>query len=150
VFRGTYEHAIDGKGRTSFPSKFRELLGGEEGSKLVLTIGLEPCVLVYPLAEWKVFEARLRELPNFDTAVRDLKRMYFSNAQDVELDGVGRMLIPAMLRDYANLRRDAVWAGNDQVVELWDKEAFNAARQAITQSPERRAEMARRLAELGL
>jgi MraZ protein len=150
VFRGTYEHAIDGKGRTSFPSKFRELLAGEESSKLILTIGLEPCLLVYPMPAWKKFGERVRELPAFDSAVRDLKRVYFTNAQDVELDSVGRMLIPSMLRDYANLRRDVVWAGNDQVVELWDKEAFNAARQAITHSPERRAEMARRLAELGL
>jgi DNA-binding transcriptional regulator/RsmH inhibitor MraZ len=55
-----------------------------------------------------------------------------------------------MLREYANLKRDAVWAGNGNFVELWDKEKFRAARFAITENEERREEMAQRLAELGL
>lgn len=89
-------------------------------------------------------------LPQFDKAVRDLKRVYFANAVDVEVDSVGRLLVPPMLREYARLKRDAVWAGNGTYAELWDKESFNAARTAITADESRREEMAQRLAELGL
>jgi len=63
VFRGQYEHAIDGKGRTSVPSRFREVLSSEETSKLVVTTGLDPCLVAYPMAEWEAFEARLAKLP---------------------------------------------------------------------------------------
>ena len=89
-------------------------------------------------------------LPQFDRAVRDLRRVYFANAAECEVDSVGRMLIPPMLREYAGLTREAVWAGNGPYAELWDKQRFNDARQAITQDEVRREEMARRLAELGL
>jgi MraZ protein len=150
VFRGTYEHAIDAKGRTSFPSKFRELLSAEDSSKLVLTTSLDACVVAYPMRAWNEFEARLMKLPQFDRAVRDLRRVYISNATDVDVDSVGRLLIPPMLREHATLKRDAVWAGNGAFVELWDKETFRAARFAITDNEERREEMAQRLAELGL
>ena len=90
------------------------------------------------------------KLPQFDKAVRDLRRIYISNAVDADVDSVGRLLVPPMLREYAGLKRDAVWAGNGNFVELWDKEKFRAARFAITESEERREEMAQRLAELGL
>lgn len=150
MFRGTYEHAIDAKGRTSFPSKFRELLSAEDSSKLVLTTGLDACLVAYPMRAWKAFEERLMALPQFDKAVRDLKRVYFANAHDVEVDSVGRLLVPTMLRDHAKLKRDAVWAGNGTYAELWDKDSFSAARLAITANEERREEMAQRLAELGL
>jgi MraZ protein len=150
VFRGTYEHAIDGKGRTSFPSKFREILAAEDNSKLILTTSLDACVVAYPMRAWSAFEERLMSLPQFDRAVRDLRRVYFANAAECEVDSVGRMLIPPMLREYAGLTREAVWAGNGPYAELWDKQRFNDARQAITQDEVRREEMARRLAELGL
>jgi MraZ protein len=150
VFRGTYEHAIDAKGRTSFPSKFRELLSAEDSSKLVVTTSLDACLVAYPMRAWNAFQERLMQLPQFDKAVRDLKRIYFANAVDVDVDSVGRLLIPNMLREHAKLKREAVWAGNGAYAELWDKEAFNAARFAITDNEERREEMAQRLAELGL
>jgi MraZ protein len=150
VFRGTYEHAIDAKGRTSFPSKFRELLSPEDCPQLVLTTSLDACVVAYPLRAWNEFQERLMKLPQFNKAVSDLRRIYISNAADGELDSVGRLLIPPMLREYAHLKRDAVWAGNGTFVELWDKESFHAARRSITESQERREEMARQLAELGL
>jgi MraZ protein len=150
VFRGTYEHAIDGKGRTSFPAKFRELLSAEDSSKLILTTSLDACVVAYPVRAWNAFEERLMGLPQFDKAVRDLRRIYFANAVECEVDSVGRLLVPPMLRDYAQLKREAVWAGNGPYAELWCKERFEAARLEITQDDERRETMARRLAELGL
>lgn len=150
MFRGTYEHAIDGKGRTSFPSKFRELLSAEGSPKLVLTTGLEPCVVAYTVRDWTAFEERVKGMPRFDKAVRDLMLYYVTPAQDVEVDSVGRLLIPPMLREHAKLTREAVWAGTGQCAELWDKETFFAAREALKKDESRVENMSRRLAELGL
>ena len=150
MFRGTYEHAIDAKGRTSFPSKFRELLAAEGASKLVVTASLDACLVVYPPRLFKEFEERLEALPQFDKAVRDMKRIYLGNATDVDVDPVGRLLIPSILRERAKLKRDAIWAGNGKNVELWDKGAYQAVNLAITENEERREEIAQRVAELGL
>lgn len=150
MFRGTYEHAIDAKGRTSFPSKFRELLAAEGTSKLVVTTGLDACLVAYPPRLFKEFEEKLESLPQFDRAVRDMKRIWLGNANEVDVDAVGRMLIPGILREHAKLKRDAVWAGNGKNVELWDKSLFQAARLAITENEERLEEIGKRLAELGL
>lgn len=150
MFRGTYEHAIDSKGRTSFPSKFREVLLGQGDSRLVLTTGLDKCVVAYPFRAWNAFEEKLMALSQFDDAVTDLRRIYFQNAAECEVDAAGRVLLPGPLREYADLRRDALWAGSGGCVELWDKENHAKMRSAILNDDERRKRMARRLAELGL
>ena len=150
MFRGTYEHAIDAKGRTSFPSKFRELLAAEGTSTLWITTSLDNCLVAYTPRHFKEFEEKLESLPQFDRAVRDMKRIYLGSATPVDVDTVGRLLIPSLLREHAKLKREAIWAGNGKNVELWDKGAYQAARLAITENEERREEIAQRLAELGL
>ena len=150
VFRGQYEHAIDGKGRTSVPSRFREVLGADGDSRLVITTGLDPCLVAYPMAEWALFEERLSALPRFDPSVAMIRRIYVSGAVEVEVDKLGRALIPAALRDYAGLTRNALWAGMGKHLELWAKERFDALRASVLSDAEQRVEMARRLAELGL
>jgi MraZ protein len=150
VFRGRYEHAIDGKGRTSLPSRFREVLAATGDSRIIVTTGLEPCLVVYPLPEWQAFEERLAKLSQFDDSVALLRRIYVSGAVDCEVDKLGRLLIPATLRKHASLTRDAVWAGMGRNIELWDKGSFETVRDAVLADPEKRQEMARRLVELGL
>jgi MraZ protein len=149
VFRGQYEHAIDGKGRTSVPSRFREVLGSDE-TKLVVTTGLDPCLVAYPMQEWRRFEERLAALPRFDPSVAMIRRIYVSGAVEVEIDKLGRVLIPAALREYAALARDALWAGMGRHLELWSKARFDELRSSVLADPSQREEMARRLAELGL
>jgi MraZ protein len=150
LFRGRYEHSIDAKGRTSVPSRFREVMTAHGGSKLVLTTGLDTCLVAYPMAEWLAFEQRLAELPQFDTDVVTLKRIYVSGAVECEVDKVGRLLIPATLRKHARLKRDALWAGMGSYIELWAKERFEELRKDVLSDEERRLGIARRLAELGL
>ena len=122
--------------------------GGD--SKLVLTTGLDTCLVAYPMAEWLAFEKRLSELPQFDADVVTLKRIYVSGAVECEIDKVGRLLIPAALRKHARLQRDALWAGMGAYIELWAKESFEDLRNEALSDQDRRLGIARRLAELGL
>jgi MraZ protein len=150
VFRGRYEHAIDGKGRTSLPSRFREVLAAQGESRLVITTGLDPCLVAYSMNEWIAFEERLAKLPQLDPMVANLRRIYVSGAIELEVDKLGRLLIPQTLRDHAGLGRDALWAGMGRHVELWAKERFETLRAQVLGDEGKRIEMARRLAELGL
>ena len=150
MFRGRYEHAIDQKGRTSLPAKFREQLGDEGQSKLVLTTGLEPCVVAYPMREWQAFEERLASLPRFDPSVAMIRRIYVSGAVECELDKMGRVLVPSSLRKHAGLDKKALWAGMGPHCELWAQERFDALQQSVLDDEAKRLEMAQRLAELGL
>jgi len=150
LFRGRYEHAIDAKGRTSVPSRFREVMTAQGDAQLVLTTGLESCLVAYPMTEWLAFENRLSALPQFDANVVTLKRIYVSGAVECDVDKVGRLLIPAALRKHAGLKRDALWAGMGSYIELWAKEGFEDLRKEVLSDQDRRLEIARRLAELGL
>ena len=150
MFRGRYEHSIDAKGRTSVPSRFREVMTAQGDSKLVLTTGLDACLVAYPMAEWLAFEQRLAALPQFDADVVTLKRIYVSGAVECELDKVGRVLIPVGLRKHARLDKDALWAGMGSYIELWAKDSFEDLRKEALSDEDRRLGIAKRLAELGL
>ncbi|MEL6545444.1 MAG: division/cell wall cluster transcriptional repressor MraZ [Myxococcota bacterium] len=146
MFRGLHEHAMDAKGRTSLPSRFRELLP-EEDDRLILTTGIDRCLVAYPIAEWQAFEGKLAALPQFDPAVVQLKRIYVAGATECSLDKHGRLLIPPMLREYANIQRDVVWAGMVTTIEVWAKESWTD--QAAASRADRGA-IAQKLGELGL
>lgn len=150
MFRGRYEHSIDAKGRTSLPSRFREVLAANGETRLVVTTGLEACLVAYPMGEWLSFEERLSALPQFDPSVAMLRRIYVSGAIECDVDKVGRVLIPQNLREHAYLQREALWAGMGRHIELWAKERFEAMRTHALEDDDKRMEMARRLAELGL
>jgi len=132
------------------PSRFREVMTAQGESKLVLTTGLDTCLVAYPMAEWIAFEDRLSKLPQFDADVVTLKRIYVSGAIDCDVDKVGRLLIPAALRKHAQLKRDALWAGLGRYIELWSKETFEGLRRDVLAADDRRLAISKRLAELGL
>jgi len=150
MFRGLHEHTLDAKGRISLPSHFRDLLaaqGDERGERLIITTGIDRCLVAYPPAAWQAFEARLAGLSQFDPAVVQLKRIYVAGATECPLDRHGRLLIPPMLREYAELARDLVWAGMVTTIEIWAKEQWSAQ---VAASRQDRHAIARALTELGL
>src|SRR5688500_18443818 len=113
TFRGLYEHTIDAKGRTSLPARFREVVLGADGAgeePLIITTGFERCLVAYTRAEWQAFEAKLAALSQFDPAVVQLKRIYVAGATECAIDKHGRLMIPPMLREYAALEKNLVWA----------------------------------------
>ena len=93
MFMGEYNHTIDAKGRLIIPAKFRELLGTE----FVLTRGLDGCLFIYPVDEWKAFEQKLRALPLTNKNARTFSRFFVAGAAMCELDRQGGVLVPQTL-----------------------------------------------------
>ena len=103
--KGEYRHSIDVKGRLFIPAKLRE----ELGERFTVTRGLDKCLAIYPENEWNILEERIRALPM--SKARDLQRFFFSSAFDAELDSQGRILLPAGLRKFAEITKEAVITG---------------------------------------
>lgn len=127
MFFGTFSHAIDAKGRTSLPAKFREALAAAGEPKIVLTqYPYWKAIQALPLSEWRRLEERLMQASPLDPrAQRNILRFY-STAHEVDLDPHGRVLIPPALREYAGLSKDVVWAGMGRHVQLFDKATYDA------------------------
>lgn len=149
MFRGRYETTIDVKGRTSVPQKFREALAAAGEARVVLTTNFDPCLHLYPLREWEAFERKLldRRDPR-ERGVRQILRFYVGGAHDLEIDKMGRILVPPPLREHAGLSREVVWSGQVRIIELWSKEGYDKAR-AEASSGERREDIDRIFADLG-
>ncbi|MFP4975656.1 division/cell wall cluster transcriptional repressor MraZ [Paenibacillus sp. CN-4] len=120
MFMGEFQHAIDDKGRIIIPAKFRELLG----ASFVATRGLDSCVFVYPMDEWKVMEQKLKSLPLMKSDARAFSRFFFSGAAECVWDKQGRVNLPANLRQYAKLEKDCVILGVSNRVEIWNKDLW--------------------------
>ena len=121
MFMGEYNHTIDAKGRLIIPAKFRELLGTE----FVLTRGLDGCLFIYPVDEWKAFEQKLRALPLTNKNARTFSRFFVAGAAMCELDRQGRVLVPQTLREFAGLEKDVVMTGNLDRIEVWSKDKWS-------------------------
>ena len=118
MFIGEYQHSIDAKGRIIVPSKLRCDLG----ERFVLTKGLDNCLFIYTLEEWKNFEEKLKALPLTNINARKFVRFFFAGAVECEADKQGRILIPNNLREYAELLKETVFIGVSNRVEVWNKE----------------------------
>lgn len=120
MFIGEYQHSLDSKNRIIVPAKLREGLG----SKFVITKGLDGCLYVYPLEEWKKLEDKLKTLPLTNKDARTFVRFFFSGACEVELDKQFRGLIPQNLKEYAKIEKDIVSIGVLSRVEIWSREMW--------------------------
>ena len=125
MFRGSFEHTVDTKGRVSVPSRFRELLAERYEGKLVLTMDFDKCIMVYPLEEWERVEEKIKSLPQSQKEVKDYTRFVFSNATECELDKQGRILIPPSLREGARISKSVIVVGILNKMEIWDKGAWD-------------------------
>lgn len=122
MFSGTYHHSIDTKGRVIIPAKFRAGLS----SGMVLNKGLDNCLFLYPMSEWMKLVEKMKDIPLTNKDGRMFVRRMFANAVDVEMDKQGRLLIPPMMRDYANIDKDLVSIGVGERVELWSREEWDS------------------------
>ena len=120
MFMGEYNHTIDTKGRLIVPSKFREALGDE----FVVTKGLDGCLFVYDNTEWAAFEEKLKGLPLTNKDARAFVRFFLAGAATVEVDKQGRILLPSVLREFAQITKDAVLVGVASRIEIWSKDRW--------------------------
>ena len=127
MFRGINTATLDGKGRMALPTRYRESLSLVSQGQVVVTIDMrETCLLLYPLSEWEVVQRKLEGLSNINNQARTLQRLLIGHATDLELDANGRILLPAMLRDYASLSKKLVVVGQGNKLELWADDVWQS------------------------
>ena len=140
---GEYQHAIDAKGRLIIPARFRE----ELGEHFLVTRGLDRCLFVYSLDEWKTLEGKLKSLPLTQPNARAFVRFFFSGATECTVDRQGRILIPANLREHARLKREVMIIGVSNRAEIWAKEEWD---RYVEQAEVSYDEIAEKLVDLGI
>ncbi|OHA91710.1 MAG: division/cell wall cluster transcriptional repressor MraZ [Candidatus Zambryskibacteria bacterium RIFCSPHIGHO2_01_FULL_44_22b] len=114
MFIGEYTHTVDEKNRFSLPAKFRQALG----RKVVVTRGKDHCLFLYPHKVWLQISKEVASLGHVETDPR-FARFTFSGAAEIEIDAIGRMLIPEFLREFADLKNTIVITGVHDRVEIW-------------------------------
>lgn len=142
MFIGEYEHTLDEKKRVSLPKAFRQKLG----KKMVMTRGLDNCLFVYSHADWEKVAAKLQSLSFAQSDTRGFSRFILSGAAEVEADSAGRILIPDHQKDFAGLKKDVVFAGVSDRVEVWDASQWRSYKQRIEKQADA---MAEKLGEIG-
>ena len=140
---GEYKHTLDPKKRLSMPSKWRK----ELGRKLVVTRGLDNCLFVYPLKQWQVITDKIGQLPLGQSDTRSFNRFFLSGAVEVEVDNVGRILVPDFLKEFAGLGSKVTLAGIHDRVEIWDEKKWEEYKRRIESEADQLAE---KLGEIGV
>ena len=128
MFRGLTAINLDTKGRMVMPTRYRDALA-KDCSTVILTIDTEvTCLLLYPLKEWEFIEKKIEALPSFNQATRRIQRLLIGHATEVELDGNGRLLLPPLLREYAQLDKRVMLVGQGKKFEVWDETQWQQGR----------------------
>jgi MraZ protein len=122
VFRGATKIALDDKGRMVVPVRYRERLAERSGGELIVTVNLDgECLLIYPAADWEPVEREVMKMPAFHPQASRLRRLMVGYATEMTLDGHGRVLLPAELREFAQIDRNAMLIGQGHRFELWQE-----------------------------
>ena len=127
MFRGKYEHTVDSKGRLSIPARYREVLLGKGDERLILTnfiVNATHCLDAYPFDAWLRLEEEVSKRPKFERRMVLFQNYYLGAACECTVDKQGRILIPPVLRQYAELKRDVVFVSAIDRFRIWDKSAF--------------------------
>ncbi len=125
------------------PAKFRQQLG----KKAVLTRGLDRSLFLYPAREWEKLAQKISKLPLVQADARRFNRLMLGGAMEVNIDGLGRILIPDYLKKYAGLKKKVVFVGLYGRMEIWDEDEFDKENKKTETSA---GEIAERLKELNI
>lgn len=139
---GEYKHSLDIKNRMIIPSKFRE----ELGNSFVATKGLDGCLYVYPMCEWRILEEKLKKLPLTSKDARAFVRFFYSGANEINIDKQGRALIPQNLLEYGQINKEIVIIGVMTRIEIWSKEKWDEYNESDIDFNE----IAEKMSELGI
>jgi MraZ protein len=137
---GEYIHTIDEKNRVSMPAKFRK----ELGKKIIITPGLGKCLFVFTAKEWEKVSQKLSdsdsELSFLKADQRSFNRYMFGRAMEVEIDSIGRVLIPDFLKERISLKGSAAIVGVKDRVEVWNEAAWSEQKEIVERQAEQLAE----------
>ncbi len=117
---GEYQHTLDEKKRIFLPTRLKEGLG----ENFIITRGLEECLFLFPLPEWDLFIQKIQSLSITREKARTFSRLFFSGAQDGQLDKQGRLVIPSPLLEYSGIKKELILLGVNNRAEIWAKETW--------------------------
>ncbi len=140
---GEYTHTLDPKKRLSLPAKFRQ----EVGKKVVLTHGLDRCLFLYSVKQWEKIAEKLSELSTGQSDTRGFNRFMLAGAVEVEVDSLGRILVPDFLKEFADLGQKVVITGVHNRAEIWNEEKWIEYKKRIIDQADSLAE---KLGEIGV
>lgn len=130
-FKGQAEYSVDSKGRVAIPAKMRNALSPEAKSTFTITRGFEKCINLYPQDEWVKREEEISRLNTYRTETRDFIRTLMMWADEVTLDGQGRIVVPKPLMEFAEIEDTALIIGALDHIEIWRPETFQAYQDGI-------------------
>ncbi|MEJ5303888.1 MAG: division/cell wall cluster transcriptional repressor MraZ [Bacteroidales bacterium] len=144
TFTGTHECTLDGKGRIQLPVSLRRQLAGEGPAEFVLRRSIfSKCLELFPKSEWDLELEKINQLNRYNPDNLAFIRLFMAGSKPVEMDATGRILITKDLLNYAGITKDVVVASRVNVLEVWDKEAYENTVGSVT--PEAFAELARKV-----
>lgn len=125
MFRGWFEHSINGKGRVSIPAAFRDALSKQDEDRVIVTTNVAArSLVVYPLSQWAEFEQRLRQAPQFDQKIQQFRRIYVAGAMECAIDKLGRIVLPARLRKQVEIESEVVFSGDIEKFQIWARDEW--------------------------
>ena len=131
LFLGEYDHVLDDRGRITLPRKIRQELSGET---VVLSRGFDKCIFGFDRESWEREAQKHLEGNLIDPKSREIRRYLFAAAENAEIDRLGRILLPAQLKDYASIQKEVVVVGAGDHFEVWTKQAWERQSKTIISS----------------
>ncbi len=125
---GTYECKVDAKGRLLLPAPFKKQLADclQDGFVLKRSV-FQPCLELYPMKEWEVMMQKINKLNRFVKKNNDFIRRFTAGVKVIEIDGLGRLLVPKDLTSFAQINKDLVLSSAVNIIEIWDKDLYEKA-----------------------
>ena len=148
MFRGSSFHTIDLKGRVIIPARFRDIIkaGGSNG---VMVTRLDRALFVYTFDQWSKIESKVLSMAETSVYMRRFRRVFIGGASDCNCDKQGRILIPPVLRQYAELDKEVVLVGQIAHFEIWSKENYEQEVMQMEEDMKKEA-VSNEIAKLGL
>lgn len=145
MFYGEFEHALDRKGRLIIPARFREALKEHYIERFFITRGLDKCLFMFAEDEWRLQEQKFKSMSFTKSEYRRFNRVYFSGACELVPDKQGRVLIPAYLKDYAEIKKEVYIIGVSNRIEIWSRknwqDYYSTAKEAFEEVAEKLIEL---------
>ena len=126
MFKGIHNINLDGKGRLTIPTKYRNTITDQSNGSMVVTMDTEEkCLLLYPSTIWATIEKKINDLPSFSKNHRRIQRILIGHAEDLDLDSAGRILLSKPLRLAADMTKKITLIGQGEKFEIWNEDTWN-------------------------